>query len=182
MLRTSGYIGPRRSSLRYNRWVICSQLVPHRNMSDMKTPENIVIVGGGIIGACCAYYLAHHPSFDPAKTKLTLIEASEIASGASGKGFVFPVRGLPARLGFWNVGMGGVLCISGKNVVSLPTPVLEPGVVLAVFMVLVRSLSGVSGDNAELVDLFLQRRTLLDRPEWRCAISFTVLAKEKILD
>jgi glycine/D-amino acid oxidase-like deaminating enzyme len=43
------------------------------------------LTGGGIIGCCSAYYLTRHPSFDPARHKVTLIEASEIAGGASGK-------------------------------------------------------------------------------------------------
>ncbi|KAL4898613.1 fad NAD binding oxidoreductase, partial [Aspergillus ambiguus] len=47
--------------------------------------RDIVIVGGGIIGCCSAYYLTRHPSFDPLHHSVTLIEASEIAGGASGK-------------------------------------------------------------------------------------------------
>lgn len=41
--------------------------------------------GGGIIGCCSAYYLTRHPSFDPSRHSVTLIEASDIAGGASGK-------------------------------------------------------------------------------------------------
>ncbi|OKL62737.1 hypothetical protein UA08_01421 [Talaromyces atroroseus] len=47
--------------------------------------RNIIIIGGGIIGSCSAYYLTRHPSYDPALHKITLLEASEIAGGASGK-------------------------------------------------------------------------------------------------
>jgi glycine/D-amino acid oxidase-like deaminating enzyme len=47
--------------------------------------KNIVIVGGGIIGCTSAYYLTRHPSFDPSKHKITLLEATRVASGASGK-------------------------------------------------------------------------------------------------
>ncbi|KAI0070311.1 FAD dependent oxidoreductase [Panus rudis PR-1116 ss-1] len=49
--------------------------------------KNIVIIGGGIIGCTTAYYLAHHPAYDPSTTKVTLLEASVrgIAQGASGK-------------------------------------------------------------------------------------------------
>ncbi|QQK45335.1 Mannosyl-oligosaccharide glucosidase, putative [Penicillium digitatum] len=47
--------------------------------------REIVIVGGGIIGCCSAYYLTRHPLYDPARHKITLVEASEIAGGASGK-------------------------------------------------------------------------------------------------
>lgn len=41
--------------------------------------------GGGIIGCCSAYFLTRHPSFDPSRHSVTLIEASDIAGGASGK-------------------------------------------------------------------------------------------------
>lgn len=54
-------------------------------MSSAQTPENVVVIGGGIIGSCSAYYLANHPAFDPKKTRITLLEASQIAGGASGK-------------------------------------------------------------------------------------------------
>lgn len=47
--------------------------------------RNIVIVGGGIIGCTSAYYLTRHPSYDPSKHKITLLEATKIAGGASGK-------------------------------------------------------------------------------------------------
>lgn len=44
-----------------------------------------IFTGGGIIGCCSAYYLTRHPLYDPALHKITLIEASKIAGGASGK-------------------------------------------------------------------------------------------------
>ncbi|KAG4442587.1 hypothetical protein IFR05_001917 [Cadophora sp. M221] len=47
--------------------------------------RNIVIVGGGIIGCTTAYFLTRHPSFNPAKHTITILEAQSIASGASGK-------------------------------------------------------------------------------------------------
>lgn len=47
--------------------------------------KSIVIIGGGIIGATSAYFLTRHPAFNPAKHKITLLEASKIAGGASGK-------------------------------------------------------------------------------------------------
>lgn len=47
--------------------------------------KEIVIVGGGIIGCTSAYFLTHHPSYDPLKHKVTLLEATKIAGGASGK-------------------------------------------------------------------------------------------------
>lgn len=47
--------------------------------------RNIVVIGGGIIGCSSAYYLTRHPSFDPSKHNITLLEATKIAGGASGK-------------------------------------------------------------------------------------------------
>lgn len=41
--------------------------------------------GGGIIGCTTAYFLTRHPSYDPSHHKVTLLEASKIAGGASGK-------------------------------------------------------------------------------------------------
>ncbi|MCJ1311622.1 hypothetical protein MMC25_005295 [Agyrium rufum] len=54
-------------------------------MSSPPEKRNIVIVGGGIIGCTTAYFLTRHPAFDPSRHAITLIEASEIAGGASGK-------------------------------------------------------------------------------------------------
>lgn len=44
-------------------------------------PRDITIVGGGIIGCCSAYYLTRHPAYDPAKHRITLLEASASSSG-----------------------------------------------------------------------------------------------------
>jgi glycine/D-amino acid oxidase-like deaminating enzyme len=41
--------------------------------------------GGGIIGCTTAYFLTRHPQFNPALHTVTLLEATSIASGASGK-------------------------------------------------------------------------------------------------
>lgn len=47
---------------------------------------NLGATGGGVIGCTTAYYLTRHPSFDPSKHTITLLEAAPtIASGASGK-------------------------------------------------------------------------------------------------
>ncbi|KAM5443281.1 hypothetical protein MferCBS31731_001602 [Microsporum ferrugineum] len=54
-------------------------------MADAGKAKDIVIVGGGIIGCCCAYFLTRHPSYDPSRHRITILEASEIAGGASGK-------------------------------------------------------------------------------------------------
>ncbi len=62
---------------------------PHRGstFATMTAHEkrNIVIIGGGIIGCTSAYYLTRHPSYDPSKHTITLLEAGKIAGGASGK-------------------------------------------------------------------------------------------------
>ncbi|KAI0138876.1 FAD dependent oxidoreductase [Xylariaceae sp. FL1272] len=49
------------------------------------TQRTIYIIGGGAIGCCAAYYLSHHPLFDQKEHSITLIEATKIAGGASGK-------------------------------------------------------------------------------------------------
>lgn len=58
-------------------------------MSNTKTGSPLtrlsVLTGGGIIGCCSAYYLTRHPSYNPAKHRITLLEATKIAGGASGK-------------------------------------------------------------------------------------------------
>ena len=54
-------------------------------MASTSEQKNIVIIGGGIIGCTSAYYLTRHPSYDPSKHKITILEAGKIASGASGK-------------------------------------------------------------------------------------------------
>ncbi|KAK4242281.1 FAD dependent oxidoreductase [Achaetomium macrosporum] len=52
---------------------------------DAQQKRNIVVVGGGIIGCTTAYFLTRHPKFNPALHTITLLEASSIAAGASGK-------------------------------------------------------------------------------------------------
>ncbi|KAK7749501.1 hypothetical protein SLS53_000076 [Cytospora paraplurivora] len=47
--------------------------------------KKIVIIGGGIIGCTTAYFLTRHPKFDPSLHHITLLEATSIAAGASGK-------------------------------------------------------------------------------------------------
>ncbi|KAK0116393.1 hypothetical protein ONS95_013413 [Cadophora gregata] len=54
-------------------------------MATESLERNIVIVGGGIIGCTTAYFLTRHPSFNPTKYTITILEAQSIASGASGQ-------------------------------------------------------------------------------------------------
>ncbi|KAH9909739.1 FAD dependent oxidoreductase [Xylariomycetidae sp. FL2044] len=53
--------------------------------SRIPRPRHIVIIGGGVIGTTSAYYLTRHPSFNPSIHHITLLEATGIAAGASGK-------------------------------------------------------------------------------------------------
>ncbi|KAI1325105.1 FAD dependent oxidoreductase [Xylariaceae sp. FL0255] len=48
--------------------------------------RSIVIVGGGIVGVSTAYFLTRHPMFNSSLHSITLLEASSIAIGSSGKG------------------------------------------------------------------------------------------------
>lgn len=55
-------------------------------MSD-SSPEirHVVIIGGGIIGCTSAYYITHHTLYSHENTSVTVLEASIVAGGASGK-------------------------------------------------------------------------------------------------
>ncbi|CAI6063885.1 unnamed protein product [Clonostachys chloroleuca] len=46
---------------------------------------NIVIIGGGVIGVSIAYYLTRHQAYSPSRHHITLLEATSIGGGASGK-------------------------------------------------------------------------------------------------
>ncbi|KAK1829603.1 FAD dependent oxidoreductase [Podospora conica] len=58
---------------------------PNMQATEPVRKRNIVIVGGGVIGCTTAYYLTRHPKYDPALHQITLLEASSIAAGSSGK-------------------------------------------------------------------------------------------------
>ncbi|KAG4031246.1 hypothetical protein MFRU_009g00370 [Monilinia fructicola] len=47
--------------------------------------KNIVVIGGGIIGVSTAYWLTQHRLYDSSIHKITILEATEIAGGSSGK-------------------------------------------------------------------------------------------------
>jgi glycine/D-amino acid oxidase-like deaminating enzyme len=53
---------------------------------------DVAIVGGGIVGACCAYWLSKRTGL-----KTVLIEANKKASGASGRSGGFVLRGIVAH-------------------------------------------------------------------------------------
>ncbi|OQV04146.1 hypothetical protein CLAIMM_09074 [Cladophialophora immunda] len=54
-------------------------------MVEREQKKSIVIVGGGIIGCTTAYFLTRHPKYNPDLHSIHLLEATGIASGASGK-------------------------------------------------------------------------------------------------
>ncbi|KIX96757.1 uncharacterized protein Z520_07477 [Fonsecaea multimorphosa CBS 102226] len=54
-------------------------------MAERQQKKSIVIVGGGIIGCSTAYFLTRHPKYNPDLHSIHLLEATGIASGASGK-------------------------------------------------------------------------------------------------
>ncbi|KAB8290558.1 hypothetical protein EYC80_010983 [Monilinia laxa] len=47
--------------------------------------KNIIVIGGGIIGVSTAYWLTQHRFYDPSIHNITILEATEIAGGSSGK-------------------------------------------------------------------------------------------------
>lgn len=53
--------------------------------SAQEEKKEIIIIGGGIIGTTTAYFLTHHPLYNAHLHTVTLLEASTIAGGASGK-------------------------------------------------------------------------------------------------
>jgi glycine/D-amino acid oxidase-like deaminating enzyme len=61
-------------------------------MASSKT--QIVIVGGGIMGVCTAYYLTHEEAYRNGEIDVMLVEEGEIAGGASGKGRLQATSGL----------------------------------------------------------------------------------------
>lgn len=58
--------------------------------------RHIIIIGGGVIGVSTAYYLSRHAAFTASKgnIRVTIVEGSEIAAGASGKAGGFLARDL----------------------------------------------------------------------------------------
>jgi glycine/D-amino acid oxidase-like deaminating enzyme len=55
--------------------------------------------GGGIIGCSCAYFLTRHPAYDGSKHSITILEATKVAGGSSGKaGGLLQIEAEPACL------------------------------------------------------------------------------------
>eukprot|EP00559_Dactyliosolen_fragilissimus_P002308 CAMPEP_0184860298 /NCGR_PEP_ID=MMETSP0580-20130426/5210_1 /TAXON_ID=1118495 /ORGANISM="Dactyliosolen fragilissimus" /LENGTH=429 /DNA_ID=CAMNT_0027357351 /DNA_START=200 /DNA_END=1486 /DNA_ORIENTATION=+ len=59
--------------------------------SSFSAPKNIVVIGGGIQGTSVAYHISTSSSL-PSDATVTIIEAKEMASAASGKGGGFMAR------------------------------------------------------------------------------------------
>ncbi|KAF3213384.1 hypothetical protein TWF106_009511 [Orbilia oligospora] len=81
--RPSPSLRPENKSLKSARSARSAKPLPFRQYPEnlISMPQKVVIIGGGIVGVSTAYYLSHHES----NPFVTLIEASSIASGASGK-------------------------------------------------------------------------------------------------
>lgn len=66
--------------------------------SNGSASQKIVIIGGGIMGVCTAYYLTRQPEFEQGKVTIQLIEENEeIASGASGMAAGFMAKDWHSR-------------------------------------------------------------------------------------
>ena len=91
---------------------IAMYLVPIAVSTMSNLPAHIVIVGGGIIGVSTAYYLSRSPAL-PADTRITLVEGTAIAAGASGYAGGFLARAAhwhtPETEGGWG-GRGTATC------------------------------------------------------------------------
>ncbi|MEZ4676051.1 MAG: FAD-dependent oxidoreductase, partial [Caldilineaceae bacterium] len=53
------------------------------NAQSTTSPQQIIICGGGVIGACIAYYLSRHPQ--RADSAITVVERTGVANASSGK-------------------------------------------------------------------------------------------------
>ena len=49
------------------------------------TEKKLIGAGGGVVGSCIAYYITHDPRYNRSSHSVTVLEASRIGGGASGK-------------------------------------------------------------------------------------------------
>src|ERR1700730_7096919 len=73
--------GPRQSKAQHRHYRYGQPL----GLLPIHVPFSDIYTGGGIIGCTSAYFVTRHPSFNPALHTVTILEATGIASGASGK-------------------------------------------------------------------------------------------------
>ncbi|KAK9780001.1 putative FAD dependent oxidoreductase domain-containing protein [Seiridium cardinale] len=58
------------------------ELDSHRSTEELPSEQDVVIIGAGFAGTACAYYLTQN---NPNPPKITILEAREACSGASGR-------------------------------------------------------------------------------------------------
>jgi glycine/D-amino acid oxidase-like deaminating enzyme len=61
------------------------KLANHRSTADLPLHSDIVIIGSGYAGATCAYYLYKHEQLNKTPLMITMLEARETCSGATGR-------------------------------------------------------------------------------------------------
>jgi glycine/D-amino acid oxidase-like deaminating enzyme len=67
-------------------WMSSSDnLVNHRSTVDLPVNSDIVIIGSGYAGSACAYYLYKHQYLNQNPLTITMLEARETCSGATGR-------------------------------------------------------------------------------------------------
>jgi glycine/D-amino acid oxidase-like deaminating enzyme len=128
--------------------------------------KSIVIVGGGIIGCTTAYFITRHPKYNPDLHSIHLLEATGIASGASGKAggllalWAYPQALVPLsfklhadlakehdgarRWGYRGVGVGQIE-LKGRQLTGKENVITQRGVVDG-------EASASAGDATEQVD------------------------------
>ncbi|KAI4171028.1 MAG: hypothetical protein LQ343_004565 [Gyalolechia ehrenbergii] len=65
-----------------------SKTLPHEvrtAMGSLIEKSHTVVIGGGVVGSCIAYFITSHPRYDRESHTVTVLEASSIGGGASGK-------------------------------------------------------------------------------------------------
>ena len=61
------------------------KLSNHRSTADLPLHSDIVIIGSGYAGSTCAYYLYEHEQASKTPVAITMLEARETCSGATGR-------------------------------------------------------------------------------------------------
>src|SRR6185436_16945866 len=61
------------------------KLANHRSTPDLPLHSDIVIIGSGYAGSACAYYLYKYEHLNKTPLMITMLEARETCSGATGR-------------------------------------------------------------------------------------------------